>query len=75
MEGDVGGVRVIPPILEFIDIEKNELYETTVKVINVDSHNKRIKLQGPLSEVYKMYLFFLLHSFISFHFYFSHKIT
>lgn len=51
MEGDVGGVRVIPPVIEFLDIKKNESYEITIKILNVDNHNKRIKLQGPLSEV------------------------
>ena len=51
MEGDVGGVRVIPPVIEFLDIKKNESYEISIKILNVDNHNKRIKLQGPLSEV------------------------
>lgn len=51
MEGDVSGVRVTPPVLEFFDTEVNVLYQLNITVKNVSQNSRSIRYYGPKSKV------------------------
>ena len=52
MEGDVEGVRIIPPYVEFKDIDaSNETYSVNITVKNVSKTSKEIRYWGPQNKV------------------------
>ena len=52
MEGDVHGVRIIPPTVEFKDIESDvQLYSATITVKNVSKVSKEIRYWPPQDKV------------------------
>ena len=52
MDEDVAGVRISPPVVEFIDADVNEPYRTSLIVQNVSKFSKRIRFHGPITEVF-----------------------
>lgn len=51
MEGDVFGVRITPPVLQFYNTEPNVRFELPINVLNVSKSSKNIRYYGPKSEV------------------------
>ncbi|PIK59125.1 hypothetical protein BSL78_03930 [Apostichopus japonicus] len=51
MDGDVVGVRIIPPVIEFYDAETSTIHCQNVTVQNISSSSKQIKFHGPDSKV------------------------
>ncbi len=51
MEGDVAGVRIIPPLVEFKDTEVNTPQQVNITVKNVSKSSKSIRYYGPQSKV------------------------
>lgn len=51
MEGDISGVRITPPSLEFYDTEANTVYQLNITVKNVSKDSKNIRYYGPKSKV------------------------
>ena len=47
MDGDIAGVRIIPPVVEFVDAEANTVHVQTVSVQNISADSKTIKFHGP----------------------------
>ncbi|XP_078698604.1 cilia- and flagella-associated protein 47-like isoform X8 [Branchiostoma floridae x Branchiostoma belcheri] len=54
MEGDVAGVRINPPVVEFIDIVPNEQYKCTLTVQNISRASKIIKFHAPSTSEFKL---------------------
>ncbi|XP_076799523.1 cilia- and flagella-associated protein 47-like isoform X2 [Clavelina lepadiformis] len=54
MDEDVAGVRISPPVVEFIDADVNEPYRTSLIVQNVSKFSKRIRFHGPITEKFKL---------------------
>ena len=50
-DGDVAGVRVIPPIVEFVDAIENKRYSLKFTVQVVSKFSKRIRFHPPVTEV------------------------
>ena len=48
---DVAGVRVIPPIVEFVDAAENEHYSLKFTVQNVSKFSRRIRFHSPVTDV------------------------
>lgn len=51
MEGDVSGVRIIPPYVEFRDTEVNSVHRREITVKNVSKVSRAIRYYGPQTEV------------------------
>ena len=51
MEGDVSGVRILPPLIEFKDSTVNKLYKVNITVKNVSKSSKEIRYYGPQTKV------------------------
>lgn len=51
MAGDISGVRIIPPVIEFMDAEANVVHAQTVTVQNISKCSKQIKFHGPNTNV------------------------
>ena len=51
MEGDVAGVRIIPPVVEFKDTEVNTVQRMNITVKNVSKTSKSIRYYGPQTKV------------------------
>ncbi|ESO84821.1 hypothetical protein LOTGIDRAFT_168309 [Lottia gigantea] len=54
MQGDVAGVRITPPVLEFYDTEPNNIFQATINVKNIDKSSKNIRYYGPKSDAFKI---------------------
>lgn len=51
MEGDVSGVRISPPVVEFYDTEPNNVHQLNVTVSNISKTSKSIRFYGPKTKV------------------------
>lgn len=51
MEGDVSGVRISPPVVEFYDTEPNNVHQLNVTVKNISKTSKSIRFYGPKTKV------------------------
>lgn len=53
MEGDIAGIRIIPPIVEFKDTDANrpKSLQINITVKNISKLSKEIRYYGPMSEV------------------------
>ena len=51
MDGDIAGVRIIPPVVEFVDAEADTVHVQTVVVQNISADSKTIKFHGPNTDV------------------------
>ena len=51
MDGDVHGVRIIPPIIEFKDTEVDVLHKINITVKNVSKSSKEIRYWHPTIKV------------------------
>ena len=52
MEGDVRGVRIIPPTVEFTDIDSAvQLYSVSITVKNISNVSKEIRYWPPQDKV------------------------
>lgn len=51
MEGDVLGVRIIPPVVQFFNTKPHTRFEIPITVRNVSTSSKNIRYYGPKSEV------------------------
>lgn len=51
MEGDVSGVRISPPVVEFYDTEPNNVHQLNVTVTNISKTSKSIRFYGPKTKV------------------------
>lgn len=54
MEGDVSGVRISPPVVEFYDTEPNNVHQLNVTVSNISKTSKSIRFYGPKTKVKKL---------------------
>ncbi|KAG2456403.1 CFA47 protein, partial [Polypterus senegalus] len=54
MEADVWGVRISPPFLEFLDVKVGFTYRGTVTVKNISKTSKRLRINGPVSKLFKL---------------------
>ncbi|XP_048239518.1 cilia and flagella-associated protein 47-like isoform X3 [Haliotis rufescens] len=54
MEGDISGVRITPPSLEFYDTEANTVYQLNITVKNVSKDSKHIRYYGPKSSHFNL---------------------
>ncbi|XP_033635373.1 cilia- and flagella-associated protein 47-like isoform X1 [Asterias rubens] len=54
MAGDISGVRIIPPVIEFMDAEANVVHAQTVTVQNISKCSKQIKFHGPNTNKFKL---------------------
>ncbi len=52
MEGDLHGVRVLPPRVEFKDTQVDTLYQVNITVKNISKSSKEIRYWGPQSKVF-----------------------
>ena len=50
-DGDIAGIRIIPPIVEFVDASQNEVYSAKFTVQNVSKFGKRLRFHPPVTEV------------------------
>ena len=62
MDGDVAGVRIIPPLVEFKDCDINTLREVHITVKNVSKTSKNIRYYGPQTKVLSQFVSFLYES-------------
>lgn len=51
MEGDISGVRISPPVVEFYDTEANTVHQLNVTVKNISKSSKNIRYYGPKTKV------------------------
>ena len=51
VEGDVGGVRIIPPLVEFVDAIVNERYALSFTVQNISKFSRKIRFHPPITDV------------------------
>ena len=51
MDGDVFGVRIVPPLIEYRDTEIGETHKINVTVKNVSKTSKEIRYYGPQTHV------------------------
>ncbi|KAK3775916.1 hypothetical protein RRG08_017206 [Elysia crispata] len=54
MEGDVFGVRIIPPVVQFFNTTPKGLFEIPITVKNVGKGSKSIRYYGPKSENFSL---------------------
>ncbi|XP_064167628.1 cilia- and flagella-associated protein 47-like [Anguilla rostrata] len=54
MAAKVVGVRIYPPVVEFIDVKAGEVYKTTLTVTNTGKSNRRMRLHGPISKLFRL---------------------
>ncbi|XP_022089961.1 cilia- and flagella-associated protein 47-like isoform X2 [Acanthaster planci] len=54
MAGDISGVRIIPPVIEFMDAEANAVHVRSVTVQNISKCSKQIKFHGPNTNKFKL---------------------
>lgn len=54
MDGDVHGVRILPPLVEFKDTASNELYKINITVKNVSKSSKEIRYWHPTQKNFKL---------------------
>ncbi|KAL5010428.1 hypothetical protein ScPMuIL_012733 [Solemya velum] len=54
MEGDMSGVRITPPVLEFYDTEPNITQQLNITVKNISKTSKTIRFYGPKTKHYKL---------------------
>ncbi|XP_041462969.1 cilia- and flagella-associated protein 47-like isoform X1 [Lytechinus variegatus] len=54
MDGDIAGVRIIPPVVEFLDAEANTVHCQTVTVQNISKCSRQIKFHGPSTNNFKL---------------------
>ncbi|BFZ09423.1 hypothetical protein BsWGS_12463 [Bradybaena similaris] len=50
MAGDVFGVRIIPPVLQFFNTVPHTLFKLPITVMNISKTSKNIRYYGPKSE-------------------------
>lgn len=58
VESDVGGVRIIPPLVEFVDAVINERYALTFTIQNVSKFSRKIRFHPPVTDVSAYYIEF-----------------
>ena len=51
MKGDVAGVRILPPVIEFLDTELNTVQRAEVTVKNISTVSKSIRYYDPQRKV------------------------
>ncbi|XP_059154686.1 cilia- and flagella-associated protein 47-like isoform X2 [Physella acuta] len=54
MEGDVLGVRIIPPVVQFFNTKPYTRFEIPITVRNVSTSSKNIRYYGPKSEFFML---------------------
>ncbi|CAH1800026.1 unnamed protein product [Owenia fusiformis] len=54
MEGDIGGVRIVPSVVEFYDTEIDAVHRLNVTVKNISKTSKSIRYYGPNTEHFKL---------------------
>ncbi|XP_052708553.1 cilia and flagella-associated protein 47-like isoform X1 [Crassostrea angulata] len=54
MEGDVSGVRISPPVVEFYDTEPNNVHQLNVTVSNISKTSKSIRFYGPKTKYFQL---------------------
>ncbi|XP_071954714.1 cilia- and flagella-associated protein 47-like isoform X2 [Antedon mediterranea] len=54
MDGDVAGVRISPPVIEFFDADADTLYTVNLNVQNISKFSKQIKFHGPESAKFEL---------------------
>ncbi|XP_055954756.1 cilia and flagella-associated protein 47 [Patella vulgata] len=54
MQGDVSGVRITPPILEFYDTKPDNVFQLTVNVKNISKISRNIRYYGPKSQKFSI---------------------
>ena len=73
MDGDVVGVRIVPPIVEFLDVHVNQPSSVQVTVQNISKFSKRIRFHAPVSNVSEC--FNIYFSVNIFNFLFKEKVS
>ena len=63
-DGDAGGVRVVPPIVEFVDALENKQYSLKFTVQNVSKFGRRMRFHPPVTNVSILFclLYFILNN-------------
>ncbi|XP_078495986.1 cilia- and flagella-associated protein 47 isoform X1 [Ciona intestinalis] len=56
MEGDVVGIRISPPVVEFVDATINEVLTLNLVVQNVSKFSKRIRFHAPVTNKFKLHV-------------------
>lgn len=51
MDGDVAGVRIEPPIIEFQNAAVGKVLQTELKVLVISKSSKKIRFHAPVTEV------------------------
>nr|XP_039264663.1 cilia- and flagella-associated protein 47-like isoform X2 [Styela clava] len=54
MDGDVAGIRIDPPIVEFVDAPVGEILTSDLKVQNVSKISKRIRFHAPVTSKFRL---------------------
>ncbi|XP_072178621.1 cilia- and flagella-associated protein 47-like [Diadema setosum] len=54
MDGDIAGVRIIPPVIDFLDAEANTVHCQTVTVQNISRCSRQIKFHGPSTKNFRL---------------------
>ncbi|XP_033113331.1 cilia- and flagella-associated protein 47-like isoform X2 [Anneissia japonica] len=54
MDGDVAGVRISPPVIEFFDADSDTVYTVNLTVQNISKFSKQIKFHGPDSKKFEL---------------------
>lgn len=71
---DVHGVRIIPSVLEFKNVEQGNRYKIHLTVKNVSKTSREIRYWPPARKVFKLILsyFYLLETYLICHFTLNH---
>lgn len=54
MDGDVAGIRIDPPIVEFVDAPVGEILTANLTVQNVSKVSKRIRFHAPVTSKFRL---------------------
>lgn len=73
MEGDVSGVRISPPVVEFYDTEPNNVHQLNVTVTNISKTSKSIRFYGPKTKVNDIEWLKSKHTFLCRNFLYAFK--
>ena len=64
MDGDIAGVRIIPPTVQFKDTEVKNVYSAHITVKNISKTCKSIRYYGPQTKVSVMKMKTQIHIFV-----------